>query len=409
VQKGGVIKVYSQTSNFTLIDTLVTETDLATANEEGLLSLAFHPQYETNGYFFIYYVNASGNLQIARYKRSDADPDEADPGSKAVVLTINHPTQSNHNGGEMHFGKDGMLYLSTGDGGGAGDTPNNAQNPNVLLGKMLRINVTTSGAPPYYTIPADNPNFGSGVSLVYSIGLRNPFRWSFDKLNGDCWIGDVGQSLWEEISHTSNLSGKNFGWRCYEGFAPYNTTQCNLPLANYSPPVHAYPNPSPGSTSIIGGNVYRGYTYQDLKGYYVSCDYYTGRWYKILYNAANNSYAKDTSQVIGTTNISDFGENEAGELFVSKLNNGNVYRVVASGPVRNTFVFTGSGLWNVASNWLNNSIPPATLSANDQIVITPKSGGYCELNVVQNVPEASYISVEPGSTFIVNNNLNITD
>jgi glucose/arabinose dehydrogenase len=185
VQQGGTIRAYD--SAFKFLSLFLTVSNVNFSGERGLLSMAFHPDYKNNGLFYVYYVNTNGDLELARYQVS-SDSNIANPGSKIILITIPHPTNANHNGGELHFGIDGYLYLSTGDGGGGGDVPNNAQNTSVLLGKMLRFNVNTSATAPYYTIPAGNP-FGNEI---FDLGLRNPFRWSFDRLTNDMWIGDVG-------------------------------------------------------------------------------------------------------------------------------------------------------------------------------------------------------------------------
>jgi glucose/arabinose dehydrogenase len=190
VQQGATIKVYDASFNY--LSDFLTVSNVTVGGERGLLSMAFHPAYASNGFSYVYYTNTAGDLELARYHVS-SDANVADAASKVVLITIPHPTNSNHNGGELHFGADGYLYLSTGDGGGGGDVPNNAQNTAVLLGKMLRFNVNTSNVSPYYTIPAGNP-FGNEI---YDLGLRNPFRWSFDRLTKDMWIGDVGQDSFE--------------------------------------------------------------------------------------------------------------------------------------------------------------------------------------------------------------------
>jgi glucose/arabinose dehydrogenase len=220
VQRGGTITVYE--SDFTLIGNFLSIPDSieTTGGEEGLLSLAFDPDYELNGFFYVYYVNPSGNVELARYSVT-ADPDVADPESGQVVLTIPHLGQRNHNGAKLNFGLDGYLYFATGDGGGAGDVPNNAQNPSVLLGKMLRIDVNQSATAPFYTVPADNPytitnDPGDAIrDEIWAFGLRNPFRWSFDE-DGNMWIGDVGQGSWEELNFRAagTTGGINYGWRC---------------------------------------------------------------------------------------------------------------------------------------------------------------------------------------------------
>ncbi len=401
VQKTGAIRVFNR--NFVLIDTLITVTGITSSGERGLLSMAFHPDYKNNGFFYVYYTNGTGDLELARYK-VNGEPsvnNEADAGSKVILKTIPHPTFSNHNGGQLHFGKDGYLYLSTGDGGSGGDPNNNAQNTTVLLGKMLRFEVNTTSVAPYYSIPADNP-YGNEV---FAYGLRNPFRWSFDRLNGDMWIGDVGQDSKEEMNHrrynaTNNV---NYGWRCYEGNDIYNTAGCGA-ITNYVFPVMQYNTPVP-SGSITGGNVYRGEVYLDLQGYYVGVDYYTGRLFKIKYDSLANTYDTSSLQLITPVGISSFGETDNGELYATCLNNGTLYRVGANGARQ--YIFTGNGNWNVASNWVHNTIPPATLPANCTIRIRPVADGECVLNVQQTIPAGTQIIVENDKQFRINGNLTI--
>jgi glucose/arabinose dehydrogenase len=323
VEKGGTIRLYN--GNYTFVSVFLTISGLSTAGEQGLLSLAFSPNYKTNGLFFVYYVNASGNLELARYKVS-ANATLADTASKVVVLTIPHPTNANHNGGELHFGSDGYLYLTTGDGGGGGDAPNNAQNTTVLLGKMLRLAVNTSTTAPFYTIPTGNPYNNE----IYALGLRNPFRWSFDRQTNDMWIGDVGQDTYEEINYraAAKTLGANYGWRCYEANATFNTSGC-LDASNYVFPVYNYPTQNPAA-SIIGGVVYRGNNYLALKGYYISADFYSGNFYLIT---PNGSSWTTTIQSALPTGIADFGESENGELFAVSLTSNTVYRIASTGAV----------------------------------------------------------------------------
>jgi len=397
VQKPGSIRVFDK--NFAALGTFLTIPNITTSGERGLLSMAFHPDYKNNGYFFVYYTNSLGNLEVARYRVS-ANPNVADTASKDTVITIPHPTFANHNGGQLHFGPDGYLYLTTGDGGSGGDPNNNAQNTNVLLGKMLRFNVNLSPIPPFYSIPPGNP-FGNEV---FAYGLRNPFRWSFDKLNGDIWIGDVGQDSWEEINHRKYTvtTGANYGWRCYEGNNTFNTGGCGA-IQNYVFPALTYPTPNPQG-SITGGAVYRGETYLDLQGYYLGADFYTGTLFRIRYDSITSTY--DTSrQALSPTGLSNFGETEDGEMYATCLNNGNLYRVNATGAVQ--YIFTGNGNWNVASNWSNNSIPPAVLPGRCIIRIRPAANGECVLNVPQTIPSGTQIIVENDKQFVINGNLTV--
>jgi glucose/arabinose dehydrogenase len=397
-QKEGEIKVFDR--NFAPLGTFLTLTPLSeilTDGEQGLLSLCFHPQYKTNGLFFVYYVNVSGDLEIARYKVRGGDTiNVANPGSKKIVLTIPHPTHSNHNGGTLRFGKDGFLYLSTGDGGSGGDPANNSQSNN-LLGKMLRINVNTSNTPPFYSIPAGNI---SGTEVLAK-GLRNPFRWNFDRLTGDMWIGDVGQGAFEEISRVHRDSMQvNYGWRCYEGNAAYNTSGC-LPASNYRFPVLAYPRNQ--GQSVVGGTVYRGETFVSMKGYYFGVDFYQGRLFKIKFDSLTYSY-NISSQIIAPNTISDFGESEDGEMYVTSIYNGTVHRMVSDGPVLQ-YTFTGNGSWTNAANWSNNMIPSTSSPSGSIIVITPTAGGECVVNVPVNISSGMKIKVENSKSLRMSNNL----
>ena len=398
-QKFGSVRVFDR--SYVSLGTFLTVAGITTAGERGLLSMVFHPDYANNGFFYVYYTNANGDLELARYKVS-ANPNVADANSKAVVITIPHPTNANHNGGTLHFGADGFLYLSTGDGGGSGDVPGNAQNTAVLLGKILRLNVNTSATAPYYTVPADNP-FGNEV---YAYGLRNPFRWSFDRLTNDMWIGDVGQDSFEEIDHrlAGDIKGTNFGWRCYEGNSVFNSSGCG-PVSNYTFPVFIYPDPVGNvSVAVTGGTVYRGETYIGLRGYYLASDYYSAVFYKIKYDSVTHIY-DTSSQVITPAGISNFGETEDGELYVTCLNNGTLYRIVSNGAIQ--YTFTGNGSWDVADNWSNKTIPPATLPAGSEIVIRPAVSGECVLNTLQTISPGSKITVQNDKQFRIAGNLTI--
>lgn len=346
VQKGGTIRAYD--SAFQFLSLFATVSGVQDNGERGLLSMAFHPNYSSNGFFYVYYVNVDGNLELARYHVS-ANPNVADGASKVIVLTIPHPTNSNHNGGELHFGSDGFLYLSTGDGGGGGDQPNNAQNTTVLLGKILRLNANTSATAPYYSVPAGNPYNNE----VFDLGLRNPFRWSFDRLTNDMWIGDVGQDSYEEINYRAAgaTGGVNFGWRCYEANNAYNTTGC-APMASFTFPVYAYPTQNPAA-AITGGIVYRGTGSPALYGYYVAADFYSGTFYIINPDGAGGWTTN--LQTLPQTGIVDFGETENGEAYVVSLTSGAVYRLsaVSGGPLPVNLVSFGGNLTNnvVVLNW----------------------------------------------------------
>lgn len=322
VQQSGQIRVFDE--NFVEFpDHFLAVADVSGAGgEQGLLSMAFHPDYENNGFFWVYYVNTAGNLQIDRYHATGIS-NTAEPLSRQAVLTIPHPTNGNHNGGKLNFGPDGFLYLSIGDGGGAGDMPNNAQTGTTLLGKMIRIDVSIAGAP-YYTSPASNPYtiIPDPMDMVrdeiWAFGLRNPFRWSFDA-SGNVWIGDVGQNAWEEINHNANTPDLNYGWRCFEGMLPYTSPPPSCP-GPFTSPVYVYPNT--GQSAVTGGMVYRGLLHPSLQGYCYSADVYSGNFY--LTNALTNA---TTVEPAFLDFVTGFGETENGELFFVSLD-GSAYRLL---------------------------------------------------------------------------------
>lgn len=328
VQQDGVIRVYDpangglQATPFLNISGIVRN-----SGEQGLLSMAFHPQFETNGYFFVYYNNTSGAITVARYQASGT-ANVANTGSGQVLLSIPKPF-TNHNGGHLQFGQDGNLYFATGDGGDANDPFNNAQDSTTLLGKMLRINVDNFTTAPYYTVPPSNPFYSTPNfdNRIWARGLRNPFRWSFDRLTGDMWIGDVGQGAKEEINFTpgSSTGGENYGWRCYEGsIRTPGITACDV--VNYHPPVYDYNNPNPGASSVAGGYVYRGSEYPFFQGYYTAVDVYSGNAYLLK---ANGSGGFDTRVVTGLpTFVVGFGEAEDGTLYAVRQSTGTVYKIV---------------------------------------------------------------------------------
>jgi glucose/arabinose dehydrogenase len=331
VLQGGTILVYDQ--SFNKLDTFLNVTNIGTGGERGLLSMAFHPEYGNiaspfHGMFFVYYTNSNGDLEIARYQVS-SDPDSAAVGSKDTVITIPHPVNANHNGGTIRFGPDGYLYLATGDGGSGGDPPNNAQNPAVLLGKLLRIDVNSSSTAPFYTSPATNPYFGvttpDTLDQIYAFGLRNPFRWSFDRTTHDLWIGDVGQGAFEEIDFVpaDSAAGLNFGWSCYEGNAPFNPGLCN-PSLSLLTPIFTYPNP--GGAAVTGGVVYRGRLPANapLVGYFIATDYYSGNFYKIVPNGSGWTVYTQNALKTGVPNI---GEGENGEVYIVSQFAGDVSHI----------------------------------------------------------------------------------
>jgi len=297
--------------------------------EQGLLSMAFHPNYANNGQFFIDYTDLAGNIQVVRYTVS-ADPEVANAGSAQTILSVSHPTNINHNGGLLRFGPDGYLYIGVGDGGGEGDPAGNSQNTGVLLGKILRIDVN-AGSP--YVVPANNPFVGLPPARpeVWAYGLRNPWRFSFDRVTGDLYIGDVGQGDWEEVDvqRAGSTGGQNYGWNTTEGAHCYNPpTGCSM--AGFVLPVFEYfhdVNDANGC-SITGGSVYRGTRLAALVGQYFYGDYCKGwiRSFRYVNGAIQDQ--RDYTALLGTvTGLTSFGEDARGELYITSWY-GDVYRIV---------------------------------------------------------------------------------
>lgn len=297
---------------------------ILTGSERGLLGLAFHPNYINNGYFFVNYTNLAGNTVVARYTVS-ANPNVANSASALILTTISQP-YSNHNGGNIEFGPDGYLYIGMGDGGSGGDPDNYSQNPQSKLGKMLRIDVD-NGFP--YGIPPSNPFFGQTDTLpeIWALGLRNPWKFSFDALTGDMWIGDVGQNLWEEIDMepANSAGGSNWGWRCYEGLHTYNTTGCSgnafydFPLKEFSH-SGAY-----GFCSITGGRVYRGSEYPGMQGNYFFADYCASNIYTLFPNGIGGYVETIVHPGVGFGSVA-FGEDSDLGMYLCNIG-GTVYKI----------------------------------------------------------------------------------
>lgn len=326
VEKGGRIRIMDLAGTtlpvpFLDIDPIVN----SIANERGLLGMAFHPDYANNGYFFVNYTGNDGNTRISRFSRLTTDPDQADPNSELNLLTVMQPF-SNHNAGDLAFGPDGYLYVGLGDGGSGGDPGNRAQNPKEFLGKMLRLDVDSSIP---YGIPTDNPFAQSADTFpeIWALGMRNPWRISFDRMTGDFWIGDVGQDTWEEVDMepAGSPGGLNYGWRCYEGFAPYNTNGCG-PADSYVPPIQVYANTNAIGCSITGGYVYRGSKQPSLFGKYIYTDYCTGIFWS-LEPDGNGGWTNTELANLNNQEFASFGEDINGELFVAAIGQGIIYRI----------------------------------------------------------------------------------
>ncbi len=328
VEQGGRIRVIR---NGVLLPTpfLDIHTKVSHGAEQGLLGLAFHPDFKHNGKFYIDFTKADGATAIDEYHVS-SDPDRANAATAHRILTIGQP-YANHNGGGIAFGKDGYLYIGMGDGGGAGDPGNRARNINSLLGKMLRIDINGKSGGRQYRIPASNPYVGRpGRDEIWSIGLRNPWRWSFDRVKGDLWIGDVGQSRYEEIDRASVTQAKklgrgaDYGWRVVEGLKCYKPSS-GCSTGGKAKPLVVYSHKQ--GCSVVGGYVYRGSAIPALAARYVFGDFCSGSIWSIPRTAA----APATKVLLKSTSlsISSFGEDEHGELYVVDLAGGAIYRFEA--------------------------------------------------------------------------------
>ena len=290
-------------------------------NEEGLLGLAFDPDYKSNGYFYVYYTaNSPRRSVISRFSVSDNDPNKANTSSELVIMEVPQP-YSNHNGGMMAFGLDRMLYIGLGDGGSGGDPHGNGQNRDVLLGKILRIDVSKSSRSEKYRIPADNPYVGLENSRgeIWAYGLRNPWRFSFDRVTNMLWVADVGQDSLEEVDIIEK--GANYGWNIMEGSLcyPLPTSNCNkeglkLPVAQYT---HA------DGCSITGGYVYRGSKLRSLYGAYIYGDFCSGKIWGLRYDGSK--VVEHMELIDSNMQISSFGEDQAGELYILSFDN-HIYR-----------------------------------------------------------------------------------
>lgn len=337
LEKEGRIRIVQSNGSLVAQPFLNISSKVASTGEQGLLGIAFHPDYQNNQYFFVFYNNLAGDLVVARYTRDIANANIADPSSEMKLLTIPHPTNTNHNGGDLNFDQLGYLNISTGDGGGAGgyDPSNNAQNLDVLLGKILRIDVDGDDFPAddakNYAIPPSNP-FASvtGRDEIWAYGLRNPFRFSFDRANGDMFIGDVGQATREEVDYqpASSTGGENYGWRCREGNI---ATQRDLSgCAGFSGSVHpvaTYHTHEADGCAVTGGYVYRGSDSPALTGYYLFADYCNGSVYSL--NNMGTSWEKVLQYRNDGIFISTFGEDVNGELYAADVASGSVYRLAA--------------------------------------------------------------------------------
>ncbi len=396
VEKAGRIRVFDGATlletPFLDISTLVRSAD-SDNSERGMLGLAFHPHYAVNGYFYVSYTSEpDGNSRIARYQVDQTNPNLADETSALVILEYAQD-QGNHNGGDLNFGPDGYLYISSGDGGMQGDPQNRAQTDSVLLGKLLRIDVNGSGGADCdisgnsnYAIPPGNPT-GAGIcDEIWSKGLRNPWRASFDTLTGDLWIGEVGYQTWEEINFqpTGGGAGTNYGWRCYEGNGALNTTGCG-PIGSYEFPVHAYGHGgSPYRCSVTGGYVYRGTAVPELWGHYLFADYCSDQ----IWSLSGGSHTQLTSFGMPVVEAgaafngpTTFGEDVNGELYVAENGtNASIFRITAAScaTCNVTHDLQFSAGWNMISSHVDPAyadLETLLASIEDELVLMKNAGG----------------------------------
>ena len=327
VEQGGLIRILNSLDGTPRATPFLDVAGLiVTGGEQGLLGMAFDPNYAGNGRFYIYYTNTAGDIVIARYGVS-TNPDIANAGAQAILKTIAHPTNQNHNGGMLAFGPDGCLYAGIGDGGGSGDPNGNAQNTNSLLGKILRLDPETGSA-----CGTDNPfaNGTGGAPEVWSFGLRNPWRFSFDRSTGVLYIGDVGQDQREEVDAVVGPNagqGVNFGWNIMEGFACFNPPSgCNS--SGLTPPILDYSHDA-GACSVTGGYVYRGTLNPAVNGSYFYADYCAGFVRSFQLQGGRPSSQNTWPLLSPGGQITSFGEDARGELYIL-TQTGGLSRIVAN-------------------------------------------------------------------------------
>lgn len=356
VEQAGVIRVFANTSSVATADTFLNIQNRVndSGNEEGLLGLAFHPNFATNGYFYVNYTASNPRRTVVARYRVSANPNRADANSEFVLLTVNQPYE-NHNGGQLAFGPDGYLYIGMGDGGSGGDPQNNGQDRRGLLGDMLRIDVDNPAGGLNYGIPPDNPFVGNTSGYreeIYAYGFRNPWRFSFDFVTGWLWVGDVGQGSREEVDIVEK--GLNYGWRIMEGKICYSPSSgCNQ--TGLALPIWDYGRSS--GASITGGYVYRGSRVAPLAGAYVYGDYVSGRIWALRYDGVN---APQNEQLLDTNfNIAAFGVDQNQELYICCFD-GRIRRFkavaseVTASPVPETIA--------LAQNYPNPFNPATTIS-----------------------------------------------
>ncbi len=328
IEKTGKIRIIKDNSLVASPFLDITTKVRSSGNEQGLLGMAFHPDYKKNGLLYVNYTDRSNSTMtvIEEYKVS-ADSNKIDSTSGRMLLTVVQP-YTNHNGGCIKFGKDGYLYIGMGDGGSANDPQNNAQNKKSRLGKILRIDVDTSAS---FKVPASNPfvHDSSYLPEIWAVGMRNPWRFSMDKLTGDIWIGDVGQGSWEEVDFEpyGDPGGHNYGWRCYEGNADFNLAGCDV-KSKFTFPIFDYlSDETINGCSVTGGYVYRGSRFPTLYGKYIYGDYCSGKIWT-LEKKAGNAYANTLVFDFTNNALTSFGEDAQGNLYFADASTSSIYQIL---------------------------------------------------------------------------------
>lgn len=372
VEQAGYIQILDAEGVASTTPFLDIHTRVKSGGEQGLLGLAFAPNYSETGFFYVYYIHGtgSGSSRISRFNVS-ANPDVADEASEQILFTWPQP-YTNHNGGDIHFGPDGYLYIGFGDGGNGGDPQGHAQNFTDPLGDMIRIDVSDPDTT--YTIPPTNPfanATGDTLQEIWASGLRNPFRWGFDALTGDLWIGDVGQNAYEEVDHwpagEQYNSHPNFGWNCYEGLHDFDPDGC-VGLTNYVPPVAEHAQSTFGWYSLIGGRVYRGAEFPRLEGRYLYTDYVGGQFYSLLPDGIGG-FTRELVRSTSTQGLACIGENSTGELFVGNVTTGKIFHLVDACPMAAPTILLEDGslqssLADGYAWYLNGTVVPGATAQN---------------------------------------------
>ncbi|HLV70064.1 MAG TPA: PQQ-dependent sugar dehydrogenase [Xanthomarina sp.] len=333
VEQGGYIKIINSDGTVNNTPFLDIDSKILSGGERGLLGLAFHPQYASNGYFYVNYTDNNGDTVVSRFTVNPPNANTVNTTTEEILLFVSQPN-SNHNGGDLAFGDDGYLYIGLGDGGSSGDPGDRAQDLTTLLGKMLRIDVNSSSGGLNYAIPADNPfpntQEPNALPEIWAYGLRNPWRFSFDRLTHDLWIGDVGQGQIEEIDMVAlNQAAVNYGWRCYEGSQVYNTSgNCPSDTSELTFPISQYTHTTSGNfkCSITGGYRYRGTAQPNFNGLYFFADYCSNE-IGILENNGGTWDMSFTEPNSGN-GWTGFGEDVTGEIYIAGIDSGNIYRIL---------------------------------------------------------------------------------